>query len=289
MDTLKKITGSNFYFPPLLTFVEQPKIKDIATLGENFFFRGQEFFKVSDREFFIKESIKKIEDPLEKKKKEEELSFSFQSDLDVFNFITKDRSSQLIVESLLVLIFPSFRGCNWQEISPTRIVFNIKLQQDELAIQEYLTEDMSKEEEEKIRSKYSIKNFIVDNEIFKGLKELIDYLFSYETEEGKDSKLKPLGTMAEKIAEKMEKAKQKRARLYGEEKRDKDTSVIGSMVSILSTASRIAISEINEMTFPQLVIQFDRAKKLISYQTQISLGAFGGLDADSIINWEFQI
>ena len=57
------------------------------------------------------------------------------------------------------------------------------------------------------------------------------------------------------------------------------------MVSIVSTSDGIVLTEVLKLTFPQLLIQLDRTQRLRQFTTQITLGAFGGLEADDIIDW----
>lgn len=64
--------------------------------------------------------------------------------------------------------------------------------------------------------------------------------------------------MAQKIADKMAAAAERRAKIYGKNKAKKDEeSVIGTMASILATSDGIPITEVLKLTFPQVLIQLN--------------------------------
>lgn len=289
METLKKVTGVDFFFGPLETFVHQPNISEISTIGEGLFFRAIELFSGSEKDFFIKKRLESVEEE-ERGALEAELGFIIQDDLDVFCQYAMDELNQRIVETLFVLIFPSFRGMNWEKVNDTKMFISAKFQID-LTNEEKIdiinkNSGLGEEELRILISNKSIKVYHFSPTLFLEIKELINFLFSYESSEEKDNEIKPLGAMAERIAEKMRKAAERRNRIYGNNEEKGPDSIISTMVSVLATSDKMSINEVLKLTFPQVLIQLSRTQLLRQYETQITLGAFGGLDADDIADWQ---
>lgn len=280
------MTGVDFFFPPFETMVKQPNIKDISLIGEAVFFKGIDIFSASDKSFYIKRKIESAPEE-ERGSLQAELDFTIQDDLSAFTALILDEEiNSLIIETLMFLIFPNFRAMRWDKIGPSRMLISIKFKVD-----------LNKEEIDLIKAEHpenymsviearSFKTFQFDGENFEQLKNLISFLFSYKTEAEKESEPAGMGAMATKIAEQIRLAQEKRDKMYGRNSSEKaPESIISSMVSIVSTSDGIVLTEVLKLTFPQLLIQLDRTQRLRQFTTQITLGAFGGLEADDIIDW----
>lgn len=268
MDTLTKVAGIDFYFTPFSTMIHQPSIKEIALLGEQNFFDALSILEGSSSDFFIKQILKTT--PSEEIGAiQAELNYTITSDLDVFYRYCLGKREQQIMKSFFYLIFESLRNINFVQIGNTKML-----------IQFSFHDCFSKEADQ-------IQTITLDNKGFDELKDTISDMFSYETIENKEAKLNPAGEMAKKIAEKMAAAAERRAKIYGHNNKSKDTeSIISTMVSILATSDGILLTEILKLTFPQVLIQLNRTQLLQQYHTQITLGAFGGLDANDLANWQ---
>lgn len=290
MDLLQKMSGVDVYFPAFDTFVHQPTITEISMIGEEVFFRGVEIFAASNKEAFTVQKIKEVPEE-SRAEMQAQLDFVVQTDMDVFYQICSEQRYQLIVNALLYMVFPSIRDIKWIQLPPAKVIlqlaFDHKLSEGELVeISQKMSPGASEREIKELLESKSKKVFQLNEERFDELKELIVFLFTYKTNGDKESELKPIGDLAKRIAEKMEKAQEKKNAIYGHNQKNKAESIISTMVSMLSTSDGIPLSEVLKLTLPQLLIQLNRTQLLHQYQTQITLGAFGGLDADDIVDWQ---
>lgn len=268
MDILTKVAGTDFYFIPFATLIHQPTIKEIALLGERTLFDALAIFAGSSPDYFKKQVLKGIPEE-ERGATEVELNYTITSELDVFYKYCLGTQEKRVIESFLFLIFESLRGVKFIPIGETKMLLQLSF-----------IDILSKEENK-------INTITLDAENFSELKETVSDMFTYQSEEDQEAELNPAGEMAQKIADKMAAAAERRAKIYGKNKAKKDEeSVIGTMASILATSDGIPITEVLKLTFPQVLIQLNRTQMFQQYRTQITLGAFGGLEADDVVNWQ---
>lgn len=263
MAKLHILAGTPIPVRSMGTTIAQPKIREIAAIGEDKYFTVLSLFQKADKEDFKSEILKaeearfKKENPdLEmteddKREIEFELDITYPSDFSVFAYLLKTfpdlRSS---FESFLYIIFPNLRKVSW---APTlRLTFVGEEPID-------FTEDM-----------------------FIEIKDIALSSLNYRTAEEKRTEFNPANNMASEIAEKIKRAKEKR---NTETSSNSTESPLADMSSILASTSNLSIQEVMDMTYPQLVIQYERSSLLLGFVNQIRASAFGGLDPDDIIDW----
>lgn len=263
-NQLRKIAGIPIPVPSIEQTIYQPKIKEIAMFGEEYFFISLGVFAASDTEEFIAQQLKKIpEEEIEQYKVQfnYEKESGFLTNFKVFlKIIESDKFLENVIKSFLYLIFPN--------------ISNVYL--DEAVFQ------LSFREQGKEESKTSL---ITEVE-FEEIKTILEECFSYETEADKEKEFNPANDMAAEIARKMEEAAAKRAINNGSANKKNEESILSNMASTLATSDGLSLEQVLNLTFPQLFIQTNRTMLLKQYTSQITLGAFGGLDADDIVNWQ---
>lgn len=263
MDFLTQISGVDVFIPEFGVMGSQPKIIDIAKFGEDNFFNSLSIFAGSDPEFY-KERVLSQAPEEEKAPLKIELDYSITSSYVVFSRYCKNKMEQLLVESLLYLLFPSLRKVNWISLSETKIITQLTF--------------------EGVGNENNI--ITLDEKNFEALKTFVKDCSSFESEGDANAGPRPAGEMAQAIADKMAEAAKRRERIYGKKDVKKQDSMIGNLVSILATSDGISVNEVLNMTFIQVLIQLKRTQLFQQYRTQITLGAFGGLDADDIADWQ---
>ncbi len=263
MAKLHILAGTPIPVRSMGTIITQPKIREIAAIGEDKYFTVLSLFQKADKEDFKSEILKaeeariKEENPdLEmteddKREIEFELDITYPSDFSVFIYLLQafpDLKSSF--ESFLYIIFPNLRKIGWV---PT---LNLTLaERDPIDF----TEDM-----------------------FTEVKDIALSSLNYKTAEEQSAEFNPANRMASEIAEKIKRAKEKR---NTETSSNSTESPLADMSSILASSSNLSIQEVMDMTYPQLVIQYERSSLLLGFVNQIRASAFGGLDPDDIIDW----
>lgn len=263
MAKLHILAGTPIPVRSMGTIITQPKIREIAAIGEDKYFTVLSLFQKADKEDFKSEILKaeearaKEENPdLEmteddKREIEFELDINYPSDFSVFIYLLQafpDLKNSF--ESFLYIIFPNLRKIGWV---PT---LNLTLaERDPIDF----TEDM-----------------------FTEVKDITLSSLNYKTADEQSAEFNPANGMASEIAEKIKRAKEKR---NTEASSNSTESPLADMSSILASSSNLSIQEVMDMTYPQLVIQYERSALLLSFVNQIRASAFGGLDPDDIIDW----
>lgn len=263
MAKLHILAGTPIPVRSMGTIITQPKIREIAAIGEDKYFTVLSLFQKADKEDFKSEILKaeeariKKENPdLEmteddKREIEFELDITYPSDFSVFIYLLQafpDLKSSF--ESFLYIIFPNLRKIGWV---PT---LNLTLaERDPIDF----TED-----------------------IFTEVKDIALSSLNYKTAEEQSAEFNPANGMASEIAEKIKRAKEKR---NPQASSNSTESPLADMSSILASSSNLSIQEVMDMTYPQLVIQYERSSLLLGFVNQIRASAFGGLDPDDIIDW----
>lgn len=263
MAKLHILAGTPIPVRSMGTIISQPKIREIAAIGEDRYFTVLSLFQKANREEFKSEILKseeariKKENPDfemtedDKREIEFELDITYPSDFSVFIYLLKtfpDLKSSF--ESFLYIIFPNLRKIAWV---PT---LNLTFAGEE-AID--FTEDM-----------------------FAEVKDIVLSSLNYRTAEEQRAEFNPANNMASEIADKIKRAKEKR---NTEVSSNSTESPLADMSSILASSSNLSIQEVMDMTYPQLVIQYERSSLLLGFVNQIRASAFGGLDPDDIIDW----
>lgn len=261
IDKFTLMAGTDFFFPPFMTMISQPSLKDISYLGEMNFFSAVSMFSGANKESVVAAMLENVPDE-EKQKMEVQFNYTIANDLEAF-YKLANGPSEIILNSFMTLIFPSLLESKWVKVGQTKKIWQ-------------LTFKGNKEEK---------KSYQMNLEIYEQLREVVKDLFTYETEESKENQLRPAGEMAQKIADKIKAAQDRRAKIYGDTAKKQDDSPLSTMMSMLVTIDKIPITEVLKMTFVQLLVQLNRSQLFDSYQTQIQLGAFAGIDGD-LVDWQ---
>lgn len=263
LNELTKLSGIDIFLPHSGLWFSQPTMKEMALIGEDTFFSVLAFFKASlDKEKFIDAQLQEVEEEKRPMKKVE-LGYTFDTEYKVFcAIIDGHHMNQFFLNSFLTLIFADIRKVDWFQETQKRHGLKISV-----------VDRVSKEPRE----------IIFNNELFLELAGILGDLFSTDSESKED--FNPVGTAAQAIAEKMRIAREKRAMNSGQQQGKKD-NVIATIISVFSTLSGHTINEILDMTFYQLLTQYNRAYKLEAYRAQIALGAMGGIDPDTLPDWD---
>lgn len=263
MAKLHILAGTPIPVRSMGTIISQPKIREIAAIGEDKYFTVLSLFQKANREEFKSEILKSEEERIkkenpdlemtedDKREIEFELDITYPSDFSVFIYLLKtfpDLKSSF--ESFLYIIFPNLRKIAW--VPTLNLTFAGEGPID-------FTEDM-----------------------FAEVKDIVLSSLNYRTAEEQRAEFNPANNMASEIAEKIKRAKEKR---NTEVSSNSTESPLADMSSILASSSNLSIQEVMDMTYPQLVIQYERSSLLLSFVNQIRASAFGGLDPDDIIDW----
>lgn len=263
MAKLHILAGTPIPVRSMGTIISQPKIREIAAIGEDKYFTVLSLFQKANREEFKSEILKSEEERIkkenpdlemtedDKREIEFELDIAYPSDFSVFIYLLKtfpDLKSSF--ESFLYIIFPNLRKIAW--VPTLNLTFAGEGSID-------FTEDM-----------------------FAEVKDIVLSSLNYRTAEEQRAEFNPANNMASEIAEKIKRAKEKR---NTEVSSNSTESPLADMSSILASSSNLSIQEVMDMTYPQLVIQYERSSLLLGFVNQIRTSAFGGLDPDDIIDW----
>lgn len=263
MAKLHILAGTPIPVRSMGTIISQPKIREIAAIGEDKYFTVLSLFQKANREEFKSEILKSEEERIkkenpdlemtedDKREIEFELDIAYPSDFSVFIYLLKtfpDLKSSF--ESFLYIIFPNLRKIAW--VPTLNLTFAGEGSID-------FTEDM-----------------------FAEVKDIVLSSLNYRTAEEQRAEFNPANNMASEIAEKIKRAKEKR---NTEVSSNSTESPLADMSSILASSSNLSIQEVMDMTYPQLVIQYERSSLLLGFVNQIRASAFGGLDPDDIIDW----
>lgn len=202
----------------------------------------------------VNEEFKDREDVTKDEKREFafELDINFPNDFSVFLYLINNVDGLKIkMESFLYLLFPNIK----------RVLIDIK----DIKL-------MDRDEE----------TYIISNSSFVSIKEVVLNILNYKTQEEKSQEFNPVNEAAREIAEKIEKARKARA---SNQPLNNSESPLSDMSSMLATSGNLSIREVMEMTYPQVVIQYERSVMLLGFVNQIRASAFGGLNPDDIIDW----
>lgn len=122
---------------------------------------------------------------------------------------------------------------------------------------------------------------VFTKEAYSIIKDVIYIMFKFDKLIGSTT-LNAQSTLAKKIAEKMQKAKQKIAEMQGPEKQNK--SIFSHYISILSIGSNaLNIDTIRNLTIYQLYDQFERFGLFSQYQQSLQIAVAGA--KTEIVDW----
>lgn len=256
IDTLKMIAGSPLPIPSLGLEIHQPTIREVALLGE------KELFQVYSLLTMTKE--KYLEVITKKTNNDPEIVMSVKNSLmfmDDFQVIleTAMQDSGLYANfvGFFYIIFPKAR-----KITATERFLMISWQKE-----------TGREET------------IISGKEFSEMVPVFTKMF--ETEGSQKEDFNPVNEQAAEIAAKIQARRKRLAREKGTDGEEK--SALSTAISVLATADGLSLDTILNYTIPQVYYQLERTKKYNEYQSQITLGAFGGLKDIEIADWMHSI
>lgn len=245
------MAGTPIPVPELGVTIQQPRIKDIALMGEADFFKGINLLSVKVESYEKMVESNRNLSPEEKEAVKNELMFMTNFQL-LLNTLKSEPSLKLVLQNFFLMLFPT---CKKVSIDESLIIISWLDDTPEL--------------------------IITDRE-FDIVAEIVPALFTSESmgQEG----FNPANDKAAQIAAKIQARRDKVAKEQGRDK--KEQSPIGTAVSVLATSDGLSINEVLNYTLPQIYHQIDRSGKLHDFKSQMTLGAFGGLKDIEISNWK---
>jgi len=161
------------------------------------------------------------------------------------------------LESLLYLLFPQSTGI---ALTPNSILI--------------ITEKEEQEED---------KWHVIDENNFDAFKEIINNMFYMSRFEGQRVEYNPGNELAEQIAEKL---KRGRERVAAQKKADgEEFDVLGKYASILSVGMQISLDTIFDYTVYQLFYSFERFEKKEAYDTYFQAQVAGATGMKAVKHW----
>jgi len=241
LPELTLITGIDVPFPEAQVTIHQPKIKEIAYIGEEYFLIGCETINLSKNSLSTQDKI-----VLEK-----------VTNFDIIMSIMQDKSAlaqknRIGIMMLLTLVFPEYK------IIPMGNAIAL-----------------NKENEE---------THYINNDNFEKFKDILYNICCMKEFQGdkKNSEYNPLGSMSQKIADKLNRGREKAA----EAKRDNSpVSLFNRYLSILSVGMGVPLSNLTEYTPYQIFDSFKRLKAKEEYDFYLQAKLQGAKGMDKIDNW----
>lgn len=255
VDALKLLAGTPLPVPQLGLEIHQPKLKEIALLGEKELYQTYSLLTLT-KEKYLKMVEAKSEGNVEMLESVKN-KLMFMNDFQlILETALQDSSLHSNLMGFLYIVFPKAK--------------KITVELNFLIIS-WLDPD-------------SKETLITDIE-FQHLSPIFDKMFNTGNTEKEE--FNPINDKAAEIAAKIEARRKRLAREKGEEKVEK--SALATGISVLATADGIPLDVILNYTIPQLYYQLERSRKYSEYQTQITLGAFAGLKDVEIADWTHSI
>ena len=228
-------SGNDIPFPAARVTIHQPRLREIAYIGEKDFQIGCRFL------LFDKN---KLND-------EDKSGLENQSDFNIFMSVMNSRDNAVHkTDALMVLalLFPEHK---------------IKIEQDKILLQ--------------------LENFssTITERNYDDFKSIINQMFCLEV--SAEDGYNPADALAAKIAEKIKKAKMKKAEKRGEDL--EDVNVYSKFVSVLSVGLQKDKNELMNYTVYQLRDEMSRFLAKYNYDFYLQAKLAGAKDLEEVENW----
>lgn len=203
LNDLLLLSGIDIPFPQAQIIIHQPKIKEIAFIGEETFFLGCEILNFS-------KNLLSIED---------KTNLENKSDFDIFMSIMNEnrnpttRKNRICAEMVLSLIFPNY---------------NININKENISI---------------VENNDSKNIHKIDNNNFESFKEIISSIFCLKQSSLENNSYNPEGTKASEIAAKLLEGRAKAAQAKGEKQKISIISRYMSILAIGNKQSFESLNE----------------------------------------------
>lgn len=242
IDELLLLSGQDVPFPSAQLQIRQPRIKDIAVVGEKDFFAGTGLIN------FDKDTLDVQDNSVLEKVSNFDIIMTMMQ-----NSNPEARIMRANLVKLLAVLFPRYL---------------IDIQKDKIVLTDIETEI----EDDRIRE--------INNENFEEFKEIIEQITCLNLGQ-QEKKFNAKSKMAQRIAAKLKKGRQKAAQTKGEN----ISSLLGRYVSILSVGEQKDMNKLMEYTMPQIFEEYQRYSLKIQFDMNIEARLAGAKDVDSPKNW----
>lgn len=127
----------------------------------------------------------------------------------------------------------------------------------------------------------SEEKYFITKENFEQFKEILRSIFCLDKHKKDEQTYNPLGERARKIAEKLQKGREKAAAAKGPQK----ISVLSRYVSILAVGERKDMNDLLSLTVYQLFDEFERFELKQAFDTYFKAKLAGAKDIEEVDNW----
>lgn len=244
-DTLLLLSGNDIPFVEAEISIHQPRLYEIAYIGEDNFYHGCEYLNFSKENLSDQDKIR-----LEK-----------YDDFEILMTIIKDKNIAIVknktcMEMILSLLFPDFKV----NFLPMSILLTRKVED-------------------------KVQQHLIDKNNFSKFKTIIQEIFCLTQVSDTSSKYNPGGPQAKALVQKFKKRQQKLAELRRQENGKNTISILSQYASILSIGCKKSINEILQYTIYQLFDAFQRFRLKDNFDIYIQAKMAGAKDLNEIQNW----
>lgn len=225
--------------------VHQPKIKEIAFIGEDLFFLGSNFLCFS-------------KDKLNEKDK---VNLGNKSDFDVLMSMINTKNNNTIqsnimsAQLILDLIFPGYELMKM----PTMLVLS------------------------KIREDGTKEQSIINSQNYKQFKEILESMFCLKAFSGGAGNYNPANKLAQQIANKLRDRHKKLNK--NKNNSNESIDIIGNYISVLSLGAGHTYQQLEQYTIYQLFEEFNRFTRKYRYESWYRAKLAGAQDLDDVGDW----
>jgi hypothetical protein len=183
------------------------------------------------------------------------------NDFDIFMsiIIQNDKNTQKTIESaflVLSLIFP---------------LYQIGVRTDAIVLK--------KDEQE----------FTINKNNFREFKSILSQMFNLNSTQAADTNFNPVGSMSERIAEKLKKRHEQLLKVKNEKTDNKKISIFSRYISILAIGCQKNLNDLMNYTVYQLYDEFQRFQLKMQWDAYIQARMAGAQDLEEVDNWMIDI
>lgn len=242
-NDLLLLSGEDIPFLGARTVIHQPKLKEIALIGEMSFFVGSQFL-MFNKNYLADQDKTSLEN-----KSNFEIFMAIMNSGEHF----ENKEKALL---LLSLLFPQY---------------DILLERNKIVLQ-------SRENEE--------ERTFIEEENFEEFQEIINNMFILNSDDNKKA-YDPADALAKKIAEKIQKGKQKAA---GKKNVDtEDIHIFDRYISILSVGLQKNVNDLVNYTVYQIKTEFKRYQLKLSSDIYLKAKLAGAENLEEVEDWMGEI
>lgn len=126
------------------------------------------------------------------------------------------------------------------------------------------------------------ENFIIDGQNFSEFKNILSNTFNFG-EKAKKEKYNPVDNKAKRIAEKLQKSRNKINKLKNKEE---NISLFKHYISVLSVGLQMDWNVLTHYTVNQIINEFERFNKKEAYEIYVKSKLAGAKDIETVDHWE---